>query len=144
MDFLQTIFVWNEAQKIKRKVWFMVAKKQKKILDENKFSNNALKKCHKEHFHWSLPETAMQVRQRARECQQRERLHIKNYVWTSKFHCGGKNSFCNFWLCGWNPMVLPFKRNLSSSTFALCYSFFCIFITRNWKVFLWFHISVKS
>ena len=29
-DFLQTIFVWNEAQKIKRKVWSMVAKKQNK------------------------------------------------------------------------------------------------------------------
>ena len=23
----------------------------------------------------------------------------------------------NVWVCGWNPMVLPFKRNLYSSTF---------------------------
>ena len=29
----------------------------------------------------------------------------------------------NFWVCGWNPMVLPFKWNLFSSTFTLCYLF---------------------
>ena len=27
----------------------------------------------------------------------------------------------NFWVCGWNPMVLPFKWNLFSSTFIWCY-----------------------
>ena len=29
----------------------------------------------------------------------------------------------NFWVCGWNPMVLPFKWNLFSSTFTWYYLF---------------------
>ena len=29
----------------------------------------------------------------------------------------------NFWVCGWNPMVWPFKWNLFSSTFTWCYVF---------------------
>ena len=29
----------------------------------------------------------------------------------------------NFWVCGWNPMVLPFKWNLFKSTFTWYYLF---------------------
>ena len=29
----------------------------------------------------------------------------------------------NFWVCGWNPIVWPFKWNLFSSTFTWCYVF---------------------
>ena len=32
----------------------------------------------------------------------------------------------NFWVCGWNPMVLPFKWNLFSSTFT-CYCSFSMY-----------------
>ena len=32
----------------------------------------------------------------------------------------------NFWVCGWNPRVLPFKWNLFSGTF-LCYHLFSMF-----------------
>ena len=32
-------------------------------------------------------------------------------------------SSSNFWVCGWNPMVLPFKSNLFSSTLTRCYIF---------------------
>ena len=30
---------------------------------------------------------------------------------------------CNFWVCGWNPMVLAFKWNLFGWAFAWCNSF---------------------
>ena len=33
----------------------------------------------------------------------------------------------NFWVCGRNPMVLPFKWNLFSSTFTWCYLFSMLF-----------------
>ena len=33
---------------------------------------------------------------------------------------------CNFWVCGWNLMVLPFKWNLFSSIFTWYYFVFCI------------------
>ena len=37
----------------------------------------------------------------------------------------------NFWVSGWNPMVLPFKRNLFSSTFTRC--MYYLFTTILWK-----------
>ena len=33
----------------------------------------------------------------------------------------------NFWICGWKPMVLPFKWNLFSSTFTCYYHLVCRF-----------------
>ena len=33
---------------------------------------------------------------------------------------------CNFWVCEWNPIVLPFKWNLVRSTFTWYYLFFSI------------------
>ena len=31
----------------------------------------------------------------------------------------------NFWVCGWNPQVWPFKRKLLSSTFLWCCLSYC-------------------
>ena len=41
----------------------------------------------------------------------------------------------NFWVCGWNPMVLPFKWNLFSSTFTWYYYLVC---SSNFWVCGWF------
>ena len=38
----------------------------------------------------------------------------------------------NFWVSGWNPMVLPFKRNLFSSTFTRF--LYYLFTSILWKV----------
>ena len=38
----------------------------------------------------------------------------------------------NFWVCGWNPMMWPFKWKLSACTFTWCYLFFKI-LYKIWK-----------
>ena len=43
----------------------------------------------------------------------------------------------NFWVCGWNPKVLPFKWNLFGTTFAGCYLFLRILRKRHLEL-LWF------
>ena len=35
---------------------------------------------------------------------------------------------CNFWVCGRNPAVWPFKWNLSGRTFTWYYLFVCLFL----------------
>ena len=39
----------------------------------------------------------------------------------------------NFWVCGWNPMVLPFTWNLFSSTFTWCYLLFSSLQDEIWN-----------
>ena len=39
-----------------------------------------------------------------------------------------------FWVCGWNPMVLPFKWNLFSSAFTWCYLFSMSFQLKSYGV----------
>ena len=53
----------------------------------------------------------------------------------------------NFWVCGPNPMMWPFKWNLSSFTFTWCYLFFKILENEIWSKFafgLWPHLVVKG
>ena len=38
----------------------------------------------------------------------------------------------NFWVCGWNPMVLPYKWKLLSRTFL----WYCLFCCTKWFLFL--------
>ena len=38
----------------------------------------------------------------------------------------------NFWVCGRNPMMWPFKWNLSTSTYTWCYFFFQNFTNELW------------
>ena len=47
--------------------------------------------------------------------------------------------FIYFWVCGWNPLVLPFKWNLFSSTFTWYYLFIgsSTFWVRGWNCVLW-------
>ena len=49
----------------------------------------------------------------------------------------------NFCVCGWNPMVLPFKRNLFGTTFAGCYLFLRILGKRHLEL-LWFSFTCRS
>ena len=44
-------------------------------------------------------------------------VHISRTIWPIYLMCTS-----NFWVCGRNPKVWPFKWNLFSSTFARCYS----------------------
>ena len=39
----------------------------------------------------------------------------------------------NFWVCGQNPMMWPFKWKLSACTFTWCYLFFKISQNKIWK-----------
>ena len=39
----------------------------------------------------------------------------------------------NFWVCGWNPIMWPFKLKLSACTFTWCYLFVKIFENEIWK-----------
>ena len=52
---------------------------------------------------------------------------MKSYGVTIQMKPGAIYFVCtsNFWVCGWNPMVLPFKWNLFSSTFTWCYLLLC-------------------
>ena len=38
----------------------------------------------------------------------------------------------NFWVCGWNPMMWPFKWKLSACTYTWCYLFFKISQNEIW------------
>ena len=46
-------------------------------------------------------------------------------VWPFKWNLFSSTFTWCFWVCGWNPMVLPFKWNLFSSTFT----WYCLFIS---------------
>ena len=62
----------------------------------------------------------------------------------------------NFWVCGWNPLVLPFKWNIFGRTFAQYYLFLGIleiktnsikwrlFIGWTWTALLWLLIEEKG
>ena len=43
---------------------------------------------------------------------------------------------CNFWICGWNPMVCPFKLKRLSSTSLWC----CLFCCTRWFLVFWVSI----
>ena len=70
-------------------------------------------------------------------CMKTPSLWTKSYVWC--YHSNETSSavlshgtiylVCssNFWVCGWNPMVWPFKWNLFVSTFAWSCLFVCLF-----------------
>ena len=45
---------------------------------------------------------------------------------TPRVSCGDISDDSNFWVCGRNPMMWPFKWNLFSSTFTWCYLYFSI------------------
>ena len=47
-------------------------------------------------------------------------------------------SSSNFWVCGWNPMVLPFKSNLFSSILTRCYTFSAYSCSSNFWVRGWY------
>ena len=62
----------------------------------------------------------------------------------------------NFWVCGWNPLVLPFKWNIFGRTFAQYYLFLGIleiktnsikwrlFIGWTWTALLWLLLEEKG
>ena len=64
-------------------------------------------------------------------CEFKDNLFSSTFTWyscTIYLVC-----FSNFWVCGWNPTVLPFKWNLLSSTFTWCYLFFRLLRDEIWK-----------
>ena len=49
----------------------------------------------------------------------------------------------NFWVCGWNPMMWPFKWKLSARTYTWCYLFFKI--SQNLvEICFWLNLAVKG
>ena len=71
-----------------------------------------------------------------------ERLNLTCFFWTNFNLCrvNNKNMYMwcssNFWVCGRNPMVWPFKWNLFSSTFEWFHLFFNILQNKIWD-FSW-------
>ena len=50
----------------------------------------------------------------------------------------------NFWVCGWNPLMWPFKWKLSACTFTWCYSKFYTKFGNLVELCLWLHLAVKG
>ena len=51
---------------------------------------------------------------------------------TPRVNDGAVEGSSNFWVCGWNTMVLPFKWNLFSSTFTWYYLIGMFFLLSLW------------
>ena len=61
--------------------------------------------------------------------------HSNESYW-AVLSCGTVQGGSNFWVCGENPMMWPFKLNLSACTFKRCYLFSKFYKTKFWK-FCW-------
>lgn len=55
---------------------------------------------------------------------------------TAGWPCNTVQGGCNFWVCGWNAVVWPFKWNFSSITFTMSCLFFSILHREIWN-FCW-------
>ena len=60
------------------------------------------------------------------------KLSIRSSVLQESIMETSTESSCNFWVCGWNPMVLPFKPNLFSSSFTWYYLLCMYSSSKSW------------